>query len=373
MGKSFVSIFLRTEDVHLRKDIGMIPYTMQKYYGYHSTLVTIKNGEYPSLENFLSGLELKFLRGDASKSIQMLYEFCLIKRYLQQNAALIDVLNLYHVSLGHFLLLNYYKRINKNGIAYLKLDNSNIAYGSKVRDSARFFVYRLLAKKVDIISTETKSACQTIAEQLHHEIQYIPNGSNLFECTTDDVCNKKDNIFLFCGRVGEPIKNNDVIIKAFSKIYDSCNWNLEFVGPQNNDFITWYEAFSSNYAGIKERILFHGEIDDTKTLMRYYSEAKVFLMVSKRENFSLSVAEAQSMGDFLILSDCVAPCKDFTDSGRLGAIVRAGDVEGLSKAMLDATKMSFDYEEAILYAKQNFRWEKICRKLNDLIEMKFKK
>ena len=40
---NFVTLFLPTENFHLTKDVGMIPYIMYKYYGYNSTIVSYDN------------------------------------------------------------------------------------------------------------------------------------------------------------------------------------------------------------------------------------------------------------------------------------------------------------------------------------------
>ena len=81
--KKFVTIFPSTENVHLLKDVGAIPYTFCKHLGYESTLVCIKNGEYPYKEQYTRELRLDFIEGDTQRCVKDgWYEYRLIKRYL---------------------------------------------------------------------------------------------------------------------------------------------------------------------------------------------------------------------------------------------------------------------------------------------------
>ena len=42
----FTTMFPLIENIHLVKDVGMIPYSMKKYFNYDSSIVTYKNLEY---------------------------------------------------------------------------------------------------------------------------------------------------------------------------------------------------------------------------------------------------------------------------------------------------------------------------------------
>ena len=59
---NFVTLFLRMKNVHLLKDVGMIPYILHRDYGVDSTMVSMKNEEkYPFLNKEVSGLKMRFL------------------------------------------------------------------------------------------------------------------------------------------------------------------------------------------------------------------------------------------------------------------------------------------------------------------------
>ena len=59
---TFVTIFTDTENFHLVKDVGQLPYFMFKTQGYDAELISYKkNEEYPNLNNEVKGLKMKFI------------------------------------------------------------------------------------------------------------------------------------------------------------------------------------------------------------------------------------------------------------------------------------------------------------------------
>jgi L-malate glycosyltransferase len=54
-------LFPECRNVHLIKDVGMIPYILYKYYGYDSKIVCYNNETYSSLNKEVKGLKLNFI------------------------------------------------------------------------------------------------------------------------------------------------------------------------------------------------------------------------------------------------------------------------------------------------------------------------
>jgi len=378
--KKFTTIFPRTENIHLLKDVGAIPYTFCKYLGYESSLVCIQNGEYPYNEQHTKGLRLEFIQGDTQKSIENgWYEYRLIKRYLTKHAKEIDVLNLYHFTIPHVLLLAYYKFLNPNGIAYLKLDAdfntfplSAQQYAASHRNSFKTRIKHWLLKKIDFISAESREICDRASAWLGREVTYVPNG--FFDNYDNDniTLENKENIFLTVGRLGNRQKNTESILKAFAQIYQKCDWNLVLVGPAEGNFLSYMNSLFQSHEGLNARVCYKGAISDKTELNRIYCSSKVFLLPSRWESFGLVVVEAQSAGCFLILSDQVVPYAEFTDNGRLGHVIPAEDDDALADAMLRATQMEHDYKASQVYAYSQFTWKKICENLNQLFLKKRK-
>lgn len=371
--KKFVTIFPYTENVHLLKDVGAIPYSFHKYLGYESVLVTIENGEYPYNEQYAKGLQLEFMKGDVQKCRKNAwYEFRLIKRYITRHAREIDVLNLYHMSLQHLLLLAYYKTLNRNGIAFLKMDADLGGFSRPTsehtevkRNPMKKIIRRWLFDRVDIISAESNVVCERASYIYGREITYVPNGFFDFDGDKADL-GQKENIFLTVGRLGNYQKNTESILRAFAQIYQRCDWNLVLVGPVEGNFISDMNELFNMHEGLSKRVIYKGSISDKTELSRVYESSKVFLLPSRYESFGLVVVEAQSAGCYLVLSDQVAPCADFTDNGRLGDIIPAEDDDALAEAMLRAAEEGHDYEAARQHAYSHFTWERICENLNSV-------
>lgn len=375
MKKTFVTIFPKAENVHLLKDVGLIPYIFSKNLGYDSTLVCINHGDYPYQVKFTKSLKLKFINGDPLKvSEDARYEYRLIKDYIKKNAKNIDVLNIYHYTIPHVLLLAYYKRLNKKGIAYLKMDfyftPSEEKYNviQKQIKKLKAFFRNMLTKKIDVITCESKYSSEEFSRYFQRKIYYIPNGFFDYHGKTDNISQYKKNQFLTVGRIGSHHKNSESLLRAFAMIYKLCDWKLVLVGPIEKSFISFMEEEFEKHKGLKERVELKGVIDEKAQLDHIYRDSKVFVMPSRRESFGLVVAEAESKGDFLILTDMVAPWKEFTDNGRLGYIVPIEDDDALAAAMLRATKEDHNYEEQMNYAYENFSWDRICERIDLLIK-----
>ena len=90
--KIFTTIFTDTENFHLVKDVGQLPYFMFKTEGFHSNLVSYKNNEsYSFINKEVKGLELTFIR----KKGRLFYFEIGILNYLLAHSKKINVLNLY--------------------------------------------------------------------------------------------------------------------------------------------------------------------------------------------------------------------------------------------------------------------------------------
>ena len=66
----FYTIFPLSMNVHLLKDVGMIPYVLFRDYGYDSTLVAFQNeANYFALEKEVKGLKIEYIESDSCSII----------------------------------------------------------------------------------------------------------------------------------------------------------------------------------------------------------------------------------------------------------------------------------------------------------------
>ena len=85
---TFVTIFTDTENFHLVKDVGQVPYFMYKTEGYDAELIGYRNNEeYPYLNKEVKGLKLNFIPNEG----RFLYFELGILSYLWSSSESIDV------------------------------------------------------------------------------------------------------------------------------------------------------------------------------------------------------------------------------------------------------------------------------------------
>lgn len=363
MSKQFVTLFPYTYNVNLTKDVGCIPYIMHKVYGYTSTIVSFKNGEYEYLNSYVKGLKLKFLRKENERIAGI--------KYVLKNAKSIDVLNMYHMSVGKSLLcLCLYKLLNKQGVSYLKMDLDFKTLD--IIENYNFFkkiVLRLMSKNIDIISSESTVIARRVENILGRKVEYIPNGVLEYDSMSmeTDLNKKKQNMFLTVGRLGTEQKATEFLVEAFINIKDKTKWNLCLVGKCEEAFIHYMNQKFKDYPDLKNRINITGEIIDKNKLTEIYKLSNIMVLPSKYESFALVNVEAMLNGCRLLLSDQVSPAEDFKQLGDFCQIVEYGNITQLAEKMLNMSQCEYDANKIANVAVDNFLWTKICGKLDELI------
>ena len=175
--KTFYTIFPPAENVHLLKDVGMIPYVLYKEYGYNSVFACFKNGDYPALDDEVKGLKMDFIETD--KNYKFGKPSLSVVKYIYKKAKYIDVLNLYHYSAESFLYGFVYKMRNPAGILYFKLDLNK----KRFMERNSFFKMKLMTayykKTADLISYELDNTgiyLKSVFPYLQDKLIKISNG-----------------------------------------------------------------------------------------------------------------------------------------------------------------------------------------------------
>ena len=387
MSKTFVTIFPICENVHLTKDLGQIPYFLNKIHGYNSKIVCYKNSDsYGNLNGEVNGLKIEFLENTGR--ISFLEKGVL--KYLKKNAKSIDVLNLYIFSKHTFVYGILYKWLNPSGFLFLKLDgyNETFAEGNpqvhSVKKGKNFilkFLEKSFLKKVDLVTIENSDGEKLVKNkfpQISNKVMYLPVGvndlfiENIFKSGYRKF-DQKENIILTVGRIGEEIKNHEMLIKALSKV-NMKDWKMVFVGPVNPDFQSWLDKFLTGSPQLKDRLIFTGNISDRAKLYEWYDRSKIFCMTSLKESFCHSIAEALYFGNYIIGTTGIMSMKDITDNEKFGLIVRSNDDESLAnsieKLFTNEQQLRTLYPQIIDFSRQRFVWSKIIEKVYQRIEHK---
>lgn len=364
----FVTLFLKTENVHLLKDVGMIPYHLMKDHGVDSTLVTYRNSEeYSYADNEVRGLKLEFVKrtrfGRIADGIL----------YLMKNARRIDVLNVYHLNLSSFFYEIVYRLFNGKGRIYLKLDMNPRGLISCLKKDPTGIIKRATIRMADIASVETTGMCRRLRKFYGDKILYVPNG-----CYTGETAGHAgrepmyagEDVILTVGNLGTSDKATDVLLEAYAefvKEVPESTWKLRLVGSIDEGFSPYVKTCFDEHPELRDRVTFTGPITDKEELNREYERAKIFTLPSLSESFGIVLVEAAIRGCYLITSDMVPAGYDISDRFKNGESVKAGDAHALAEAFKHMCNEGYDWEETAkrtaAYVSAAFEWSSIINRL----------
>lgn len=361
----FVTLFAGAENMHIVKDVGLLPYYLYKECGVNASIACYNNGEYPFIESDTPGLGLEFFKKTKFGKI-----FDGIA-YLKKNAVNIDVLNIYHLNLSSFFYAYYFRMKNKNGRIYLKLDMDHFDLEALKKPGPKRFVKNLTIKAAHLISCEStfmKNELEKLGVFKDKKLIFIPNG--LYR-NGEAVIKDKENTFFTAARLGSEQKATDVLLEAFAESADKHDWKLKLAGTVEPQFNEYIENYFAKYPDLKARVEFLGMITDKTVLEDEYSRASVFVLPSRWESFGLVLAEAAVFGCYLVATDVIPPLDDITDNGKYGVKVSVNDVHALAKAMENAAKTSrtdSEIKDESNYILNFFDWTKIIKELYSALE-----
>ena len=348
----FVTLFTRLENVHLLKDVGMIPYILHRDHDFDSVMVTRKNdADYSYIDRELKGLRIRFIKGKGAA-------------YLLHNSRKIDVLNVYHLNLQSFFNLLLFRILKRrNAKSYLKLDMDDRGFDRLFMKNPVGWIKRRTVDLADVVSVETVRIYKDLHEIYGDRIIYLPNGFYTQKSAPESMFDKK-NVILTAGNLGTQAKATDILIKAFRIAAGSEHgWTLKLAGPVAEGFVNPCQ----DYPGV----VFTGKITDRQELRSLYREAKVFAFPSRHESYGIVMTEAASCGDYIVSTDGVPAASDITAVTGAGSIVPADDTAALAgelkRLMEDKRDWNGEAESIAYKAYSSFRWEPIVSGLVDYI------
>jgi len=353
--KKFVLYFPWFDDIHFIKDIGIIPYVMQKYYDYDVEIIT--SGEkksYSTNEQYTENMKVTSATSDAE---------------VDEVIATADVLMLCGFYDFNQSVITRFKQLNPTGRIYLKLD-LNIHWLMNL-DKAINDEFIQTFKKCDLISVESRRLLLFLNTRWGFDVVWIPNGfydffdSNLIDFTT------KKNTILTVGRLGSYQKHSDLLLNVFLKIYEEIpDWNLVMVGSIEPWFQAYYDKITATIPQIKERITLTGSLSYEET-KKQYDKAKIFCLTSRWEGCANVLAESLGRGCYVISTD-VDSSIDVLEYGEYGVLVPTAESELLQKRLLHVCQneplMSEICEKAQQYTRNELSWITLCGKIDRLLK-----
>lgn len=242
------------------------------------------------------------------------------------------------------------------------LAEDNLKYNKLMRLLIRVNTFLSIWLCGNNIFTVSDSKAQEIKKRYGKSVSVIPCGVNKPNCEhTTDILErfglKQNAYYLVIGRI-DPIKNLDVLIKAFKK-REERNLKLVIAGNYNNS----YGDKLLELAKDDNRIIFTGVVlgDDKDTLLQ---NCFVNCLVSSSEGMPISLLEAMIYAKPCIVTDIPA-IREIMDREN-GYWCTVGDVDSLYSQML---RIEQEQEEAralaekmALYIKENYLWDKVAEK-----------
>ena len=362
----FYTLFTRTENTHLLKDVGMIPEALAaEFDDVASYIVTYKNGDYPYIGREICHVQPIFLKKKFGKIIDGI-------NFIRKNAKRIDVLNIYHLNLSSYLYCLAAKRyLKKDAVIYLKLDLGPAELGKVKKHDLKSLIKRRTIKLADIVSGETTKLVNELKDETGDDIKFITNGIYVPDDRQADLRNKKNRI-ITVGNLGTEPKNTPFLIDAFARSAKDHDWQLVLIGKYTDKVKQKVSDMIREDPSLSGRIILTGEITDKKKLAEEYEEAKVFVLPSKWESFGFVLPEALSHGDYLLVSGNVPAAYDLLYNETAGRVVKDLSIERWAREISNATGLDIDWDKKYRddheFINNNYNWKMIVRKIYGLIK-----
>ena len=268
--------------------------------------------------------------GILSSRLPKLASFCygLCLQYLFKKAQRDNIkIDLIH---SHFTFFSGYQALKlskKHNLPFIVTEHFSLFQQSKIN---------ITLKKILIKTINHSDAFICVSNTMKTEIQrhygdrinliVIPNMINpIFKFVKPEK--NKDFLFFSAGNL-QPIKNMDVLIKAFSIAFKGIeNVKLEIAG-QGPEFIYLNEIIKK--LKLENKISLLGNIGRKEMLLKF-SECNAFVMVSKSETFGIVYREAMAVGRPIITSKNGGIVEGWNDNQ--GIIVPVDDIKATASAL----------------------------------------
>ena len=231
---------------HLGKDVFLVPYYIGKIFNLNVKIIYARSKTNKNLpSNFRS---VVLTPKNPPEILLGIYDVF----YILFHAKKIDFFMRFFFSNTSAITGFLYKKLNKNGILYVKSDGKpgewpllgyyNSVHGKKHALLLRIkkYIYKTFLENTDLITIETKAGYETFIKNnflnvnLSEKIQLMYSGfdKDLFDQYNINLKNikEKENIILIIGRLGTYQKNTEMVLEAAKQLCLN-DWKVVLVGP----------------------------------------------------------------------------------------------------------------------------------------------
>lgn len=194
----------------------------------------------------------------------------------------------------------------------------------------------LVKRATDFFCADSESDLKVILPLARAKYAVIPNGVDISRLLAVPAAKKKNNHFLFVGRLSKN-KRVDALIRAFAHVVkNSPGAKLSIVGEDWENLIHAHRALASELK-LSKNVDFHGKISE-KELHALYTRAGVCVSASEYEGFGLTIIEGMAAGCI----PCVNAIPTFTAfaSEHRGFVTDFSNPEKAGKDLLAAAMLS---------------------------------
>lgn len=221
-----------------------------------------------------------------------------------------------------------------------------------------------LLKKADTVITLIPSMSKDLAiknQLVYHGVnvnEFVPNQTK----TLPNISQK--NVVLCAGRVRKA-KGQITLLEAASILNDFKEWALLIVGKVDKpEFLNELKAIAKKNK-IENQVYF---VDETREIVSYYQAAKIAVVPSFSEGFSLVTAEAMACECSVIATKNVGVHDDLISHQKNGYLFEVGNVDELKTLLSNklSNKLPLLGKEARTEILKNWSAEKEAKSLQKI-------
>ena len=236
----------------------------------------------------------------------------------------------------------------------------------------QFVVKNILSKANRILAT-SDTIKRSIQEILEKEVIIIPFGVDMEVFSPVKVKSIFDEGTIVIGTIKSLEKNYciDILIKAFAQIQEEfpiCRLLIVGEGTQRKNL----EALVGKF-GLKKEIIFTGKIEYAQ-IPYYHNMIDIFVNISERESFGVSVIEAMACAKTVIVTE-TGGLSDIVVDNTIGLKIPVNDINSLVSKLKfllnDKAIRERMGKDARKYVEEKFDWKRNIEQMSAIYnEMK---
>lgn len=219
-----------------------------------------------------------------------------------------------------------------------------------------------IVRQSDSIIALSRVMKDVMEREIHPKlIEVIPSFIMRSYCSKAE---KDNNRVLFVGRL-DRLKGIEHLIKSLCYVRKEIpEVRLSIAGT--GDLMQHLKQLVSRY-GLEDNVTFEGHLGEDM-LVDIYSRSEIFVFPSLREGMPMALLEAMSAGLPVVAFD-IEPNVEALGGGKYGVLVKAGDVKGLAREIVQLLKnegQKAHYSKVSMERSKEYSQETIVRRIEEV-------